>query len=324
MNFDFGEVLARAWKVTWKYKVLWIFGILAGCGSNGDRFNSRSQSRGGDPFSNEIVRDIYVFINKTAQWFKENPWAIVVAVVILIVIGFIQFTLANIGHIGLIRGAYHAEMNAEEIRFGGLWGESLGYFWRVIGLSLAVWGPIWVILIGLVTTLIFSFRTSAAIGMQSQAAVALVLFFISFCCCLFPVMMVLGLYYSQAIRALTLENLGVLDSLKRGWCVFSANFLGLCVMGVALFFIGLIAGIVIAIPIYITVLPLVFKLMDGSVDTWIPVIITTAVLCAYSPVAWILNGVLMTYTQNVWTLIYIRVADLTIKKDEPILIESNA
>jgi hypothetical protein len=30
MNFDIGEVLSRAWQITWKHKVLWIIGILYG------------------------------------------------------------------------------------------------------------------------------------------------------------------------------------------------------------------------------------------------------------------------------------------------------
>ena len=36
-NFNFGEVLTRAWQNIWKHKVLWIFGILASCarGSGG-------------------------------------------------------------------------------------------------------------------------------------------------------------------------------------------------------------------------------------------------------------------------------------------------
>src|ERR1041384_5848815 len=41
MSLDFGAVLARAWKITWENKVLWIFGILAGLGSGGFNFNSR-------------------------------------------------------------------------------------------------------------------------------------------------------------------------------------------------------------------------------------------------------------------------------------------
>ena len=30
MNFNFGEVLTRAWQIIWKHKVLWIFGIWQG------------------------------------------------------------------------------------------------------------------------------------------------------------------------------------------------------------------------------------------------------------------------------------------------------
>ncbi len=35
MNFNFGEVLSRAWQIIWKHKVLWIFGILASCSQGG-------------------------------------------------------------------------------------------------------------------------------------------------------------------------------------------------------------------------------------------------------------------------------------------------
>ena len=34
-NFNFGEVLTRAWQIIWKHKVLWIFGILASCARGG-------------------------------------------------------------------------------------------------------------------------------------------------------------------------------------------------------------------------------------------------------------------------------------------------
>ena len=34
ININMGEVLTKAWQITWKFKVLWIFGILAGCGEN--------------------------------------------------------------------------------------------------------------------------------------------------------------------------------------------------------------------------------------------------------------------------------------------------
>lgn len=50
---DFGEVLKKAWKIIWKFKVLWIFGILSSCGqsgggSGGSSANSSAQYNGSD------------------------------------------------------------------------------------------------------------------------------------------------------------------------------------------------------------------------------------------------------------------------------------
>ena len=36
--FDIGKILSRAWQILWKYKVLWIFGLLlalSGAGGGG-------------------------------------------------------------------------------------------------------------------------------------------------------------------------------------------------------------------------------------------------------------------------------------------------
>ena len=51
---DYGEVLSKAWKIVWKNKILWIFGILAsfgqgsGGGSGGGGSNTTGYSRGSD------------------------------------------------------------------------------------------------------------------------------------------------------------------------------------------------------------------------------------------------------------------------------------
>lgn len=34
---DIGKILSKAWKTIWKHKILWLFGILAGCGATGHR-----------------------------------------------------------------------------------------------------------------------------------------------------------------------------------------------------------------------------------------------------------------------------------------------
>ena len=32
---EFGEILTKAWKIIWKFKILWVFGILSSCGHGG-------------------------------------------------------------------------------------------------------------------------------------------------------------------------------------------------------------------------------------------------------------------------------------------------
>ncbi len=328
MNFDFGEVLTRAWKIIWKFKVLWIFGMLSSCGSRGSNSSNYNQQSGGNFYGNEIARDFIRGVESAGRWLEQNTWAIFALVALFIVIWFVQIALANIGRIGLIRGAYRADSNPQEIRFGELWSESLRYFWRVIGLSLTVWGPALVVLIGMAALFVFSFAAAESGGRDAEALLfgALGLFLIAFCCCLFPVLIFLSLYYAQAERALLLEELGVFAALKRGWEAFSANFLGLIIMGVVLFIINLVVGLAIAIPVYVTVLPLFFQLASGAVDTWTPVIVVFAILCAYSPIAWLLSGILASYVETVWTLVYARITGLPKKETDAsvLFIESNA
>ena len=55
---NLGEVLSKAWKIIWKNKVLWIFGILSSCGrgsgggGGGGNSNFNSNGSGNDLFSN--------------------------------------------------------------------------------------------------------------------------------------------------------------------------------------------------------------------------------------------------------------------------------
>jgi asparagine N-glycosylation enzyme membrane subunit Stt3 len=120
-------------------------------------------------------------------------------------------------------------------------------------------------------------------------------------------MIALGLYYSQAQRALILEDLGVFKSIARGWEVFRKNIGGLLVVAVIGFFINLIIGLIIAVPIYIAILPLLFKILEGGITSWSPFILAVTFLLCYTPIAWFLNGILITYTETVWTVIYMRV-----------------
>lgn len=324
MKFDIIEVLTRAAKITWKHKVLWIFGILASCG-RGSGSSSNNSSRN-NQFTDsqaprEMLRQVSAFAEKITNWFTENLWALIVLILFLLILWVIQIFLSTTGRIGLIRGAYQAEAGAEKINFGELFSESLRYFWRVIGQGLVIFLPIIVIIIGVFAIFIFSLA-SARPGTGDVLGGLILFLVVGLCCCLFPVLVIVGLYSSQALRALILEDLGVFASLSRGWDVFRKNIVGLLVMAVIIFFGSLIVGLAIAIPIYIAIFPVVFSFLAGNINSWRPFIIAGIFVLLYSPIAWVLSGILLTYTETLWTVIYIRI---TLPREEaPVLIEANA
>lgn len=291
MKFDIIEVFTRAWKITWKYKVLWVFGILASCG-RGSSGNFNSGSGNGNngivdtPFTPEMMRQFESFAQSMVHWFEQNPWIIYVLIAAFLILWFIQIFITTVGQVGLIRGAYHAEMGIEKINFGELFSESLGYFWRVIGLGLLVFLPVIVVFAGLFVALIFLSETTTS---STGGEFGIILLVIGMCCCFLPFLIALGMFYTQAVRALIVENLGIIASLSRGWEVFRKNIVGLLVMGVIIFIASLIIGIIIAIPIYIAILPVMISFFKGNINSWQPFIIVGVFVLLYSPIAWFLK-----------------------------------
>ena len=155
MNFNFGEVLTRAWQIIWKNKVLWIFGILASCtrgngGGGGGGGNTGYQFSSGDgqsPFSNQ---DFSRIGQQIAEWVSENLWIIIAIIAGLFLVSLFFYFIGFVGKIGLIKGIYQAETGIESLNFGELFSGSLPYFWRVFGLNFLVGLAVLLILLPMV------------------------------------------------------------------------------------------------------------------------------------------------------------------------------
>jgi hypothetical protein len=323
MNFDIVEVFTRAGKITWKYKILWLFGMLASCGRGGNGGNSNSgdsSGNGDNPFSPEMTDQIVGFVSRVQTWFEQNPWVIYVFIFFILILIALQTFLSLVGTAGLARGVVHAENGAETLQFGELFSESLKYFWRLLGLSLLIGLPVIIFIITFFIALFFSIQSS----IESALGGTFALFILAFCCCLIPLMIFLGFYMNQVQRAIIIEDMGVFPAFARGWQVLTKNIIGLIVVGIILFIASFIVGIIVALPTLLIVVPLMFTLIDGNITSWQPFILAGVFLLCYSPIAWFLNGVLITYTDSVWTLVYMRVTKPKDESNTPILSEANA
>ena len=311
-NFNFGEVLTRAWQIIWKHKVLWIFGILASCarggggGSSGGGGNSGYQTGSGDsPFSGDKIERV---MNQVGTFLENNWWIIIAVIVGIFLLSFVFYFLGMMGRIALIRGVAQADKGAESLSFGELWAESMPFFWRVFGLNFLIGLAFLVLFIPLV---LFGIVT-AGIGF---------LCLIPLLCIMVPLSWVVMAIIEQAQNAIVLEDLNMLDGFKRGWEIVKANAVPIIIMMLILGIGSGIIGVIIALPIIIAVVPAVIG-MAVSQQTLTPFYIAAACCVAYFPILLFFNGILTAYIQASWTLTYLRLVKP--QEEAPVIIEANA
>ena len=310
-NFNFGEVLTRAWQTIWKHKVLWIFGILASCargngGGGGGGGNSGYQTDSGNsPFP----RDQFTQgLQQAGQYVQDHVWVIILFIILGILFFVVSYALGMMGRIGLIKGTYKSENGAVSLSFGEIWSESMPYFWRIFGLNF---------LVGLVFVVIF---LPLVLGGVVTAGVGF-LCALPLICILIPVSWVVSLVIEQAQPAVVIEDLSMLDALKRGWEIVKANLITMIALSLILGIGSAIVGLIIAIPIILAVVPVIIG--AGSLnESLTPVYITLACCAVYMPVLIFFNGVLTAYIQSTWALTYMRLSKP--KEDAPIFVEANA
>jgi len=307
MNFNFGEILTRAWQIIWKHKVLWIFGVFAGCarggGGGGGAGRGVGTESGEQPFP-----QLQQFFAQIGQWIQDNPWVVALFALLVIVLVLVSIFLGTIGRIGLIKGTYQAEMGAERLNFGELFSESMPYFWRVFGLAL---------LIGLIGLLVFA--PLALFGVLTAGIGFLCV--LPLICILIPVLWAISVVIEQANVAIVLDDLGIGDGFRKGWEVVQANVGPILLLTLILFIGSGIVSFIIAIPLIAAVLPLIFGAASNNTG---PVWITVVCCALYFPILLLLSGILNSYMQSVWTLTYMRLTAKPLPDNTPVIPEANA
>lgn len=318
MKINIGEVLSKAWQIIWKFKVLWIFGILAGCsGANRSSFNYNFNNRSFNN-SGQLPDFFRRFQYMAPGQFFQNIWVqfsgIILGVLFaLFCLWLVFFVLGLIGRVGLIKGAGQADAGAERLSFAELWTGSTPYFWRMFGLNLLVGLPFFILFVVLVGGTVFAgywtYMHSAQAGSSTAAAAVLGIIGLVFggICVISILSILVNMIVEQARNAIVLENLGVFAGLGRGWRVFKSAVLTIIVMAVILGLIGWVIGLLFAIPAFVIAIPVAAAVMAGAQRAmtlmWV---IAAGCFLLYLPVLLVLNGILISYTQSVWTLVYRR------------------
>lgn len=313
---DFGEVLSKSWRIVWKHKVLWIFGILAGCarsgggGGSASSFNWQGSGTGSQPFGQGFSPSNPQFGTELEQWISTHLElllaAIVLFILLILLIVLIRLALGTIGQVGLIRGVADVDAGAEHLRFGALFKSTYPYFWRVLGLAVLAELAFFIVVMFFVAILV---GLALAAGLPTQGVGVLVV--LPLLCIFIPVLIiarvVVDIIIQLADRGIVIEDLRLGNSIRRGWELFKKELGPVLLIGLITAVVGFVVGIVIAIPLIFVALATGIALATNTGSfSWTPIITGGACILVYLPVLLAASGLLLSYRQSVWTLTYLR------------------
>jgi hypothetical protein len=296
MNFNFSEVLTRAWQITWKHKILWTAGFA----------------------SMLMVFLIFpimfvpmfaaVISNNPSRWFESPLFWIGMGV------GFLFFIALSYGIGSLVRpmmvvGAVKAERGAERLSFIELLSEGKSFFWRFLSLMLLF--GLGAIIVSSVFSAIQIFGSIITLGLASICLMPL-----SFL--MYPFIFIAAVLLEFSEMAIVVEGLGVMAALRRGWEVLRTNKMTVFVMMLIMYVgLGMVSTIFI-LPIFFPMMFMPMFMIDESLPRqflWIIGICSVA----FFPIMAFVQGIVTVLMKTSWVLTYLR---LTQKPETFVVMEA--
>ncbi|HNK63579.1 MAG TPA: hypothetical protein PKL78_05235 [Anaerolineales bacterium] len=288
MKFDLGEVLTRIWKIGWNHKVLWLWQMIPG-----------ALAIVFLPVSFLINPAFPMLMGKDPDPYLTSPWMPFVFLGVVFVFMVPTVFLGVLAQLTATWGAAKVERGAESLGFMDLFHDVKPYYWRVFGLYAIFLGAWMVIWFG------FVFVTMAG-SIVTMGLASL---------CIFPIMLlaipVMIVGYSAlelAQAAVVVEDLGVVDSISRAWHLFRANWLGVTVVIVLLYFLMYIISMVVTLPIMFPMMMLMPALAGTQMSSSVLVgAVVAGVFLLFFAISILSQAVLMTFFKISWVVLYLRI-----------------
>src|SRR3972149_6442108 len=293
---NYVEIISKSLKIVWKNKFLWILGMLAALteGGIGGGFDTSGFSPGNyqldgpknqipnpSPSIEQSTKVLGASAEKFTQYLFSHPFLVLGIILCFFIILVIMVSISIIGRGGLIASVSKIE-NDEKTGFKKGLKDGAHFFWRILGQDLLLGLLISVILLAFASPV-----AALALFKIYFGAIALGLLFL-------PIFIILIIYLSviryYGIRAIILENVGVIEGLKKahqkmmehktetlliwlisiglgfliGFAVILSLFLIFSILGVPLFGLGFLIYktlVPVALWIYISILVFLFGIL---------------------------------------------------------------
>jgi hypothetical protein len=227
--------------------------------------------------------------------------SIMLANVSVILLAILSIPLFVIGISIPSLGTFQLEQGSENVNFGQLIRGVLPYFWRILGIVLLVLGSILLTMIILTAFVIFFSALTLGIGLLCVVPLFILLIVVA----------ILGYaLMEQSVSAVLVDNLGVSGAVQRAWDLVEKNP-GVMTLMSLINFIGAIV-LVMMISISMMIPMFGFGSNPGSApDVQAFERLSILWMLVFLPLYAVFQGILVTFLQSVWILIYLRLTRST-------------
>jgi hypothetical protein len=281
MNFDFGEVLTSAGKITWKNKSLWWFGIFLGF------FVLIIFLFAFIPISIPI----FLRAQRMDLFFLAMAGFFIVFVVFFLVIYVASVLFQTATTLGVLR----ASQDEEPIPLIQLIKNSMPFFWRVLGVMALYTSAL--MIVNLILQMVLLVLVVATLGIGMLCTTPLIML-------QYPLTFVAAAWLEQSVNGVIVDNMNIMDAVKQGWQIIRNNLLA---MGLVMIVVYLGIGIVSMIVMMPMLAPLFFVplVVLRSDLNWMVLAITLLCVGISAPLFAVLSGWSMVFTKSTWVLTYL-------------------
>lgn len=239
MNFDYGNILTRAFQITWKHKVFW--GILA---------IPMAISLAISP----VMLLIFFFIEENQT--SEINTLVIITFFILVFILAIFFTLLHIVGISAVTlGIVRVEQGNGSLKFMDLIKDSREYFWRQLGVYMIIQ-----LSLGIIFAAFFAFMFVMSIVTIGLASI-----------CFQPIMLLLTPFMSlnfgvleAAHTAVVTENLTAWDAVKRSFEIVRDHIWKYIILTVIVYIGVTLVSSFFVFPVFVPIMIIPIFIESGS------------------------------------------------------------
>lgn len=282
MKIDIGDVISRSWQISWKNKWLWLIGAAMVFGG----------------FLFLPVAFVPMIADLTSQSLDDG-------LIVLLFLGggllalVILYPIEVLLDVALTLGILRAERAEERRSIAELIRESYPFFRRCFGVTtLFVGGMLLLFLIAFVLMTLLSFITMG-LGM---------IYMWPFTFLQYPLMLVWYVWLQQALTAVIVDNMMVMDATKHSWQLFRNNIFLYVIVGLV-FYLGIsMLSSIVMMPLMLPFFFLPMVMMESAEFGRILLILGGAFAVVLFPFFCVFQGGLMTLMKSGWVITYPRLS----------------